>query len=259
MFARRWPDGAQSAIKDGRADCAFVLGMRDYTRSMSQKALITGFEPYGGRSLNPSARLATALDGARVGGLAVTGRALPVVLDGLAGRLEAWLDELRPAVVIALGLYPGEPTIRLERFAVNLADFAIPDNAGALAGDAAIVPAGATALAATLPLRAIERAMLADGIPARLSNTAGTYLCNAALYALLGAIARRGARIPCGFIHLPYVPEQVAALLADARAGRLDLSYRADFASMDYAVMERALRIALAVTAAELGENAKSG
>ncbi|HEX7969763.1 MAG TPA: hypothetical protein VF502_16185 [Stellaceae bacterium] len=226
---------------------------------MIRKALITGFEPYGGRSLNPSARLATALDGTRIGGLAVVGRTLPVVLDGLAERLEAWLTELRPAAVIALGLWPGEPTIRLERLAVNLADFAIPDNAEASAADAAIVPAGATALAVTLPLRAIERAMLAECIPVRLSTTAGTYLCNAALYALLGAIERHGARVPCGFIHLPYVPEQVAALLAEARAGRLDLSHRADFASMDFAVMERALRIALAVTAAKLGENAESG
>ncbi len=226
---------------------------------MARQALVTGFEPYGGRSLNPSARLASAIDGERIGGLTVVGRTLPVVLDGLAARIDACLAEVQPAAVIALGLSPGEPTIRLERIAVNLADFPLPDNAGAFAADAAIAAAGPTALAATLPLRAIERALLADGIPARLSNSAGTYLCNAALYTLLAAIERRGARVPCGFIHLPYLPQQVAEMLAEARAGRLDLSHRADFASMDSTVMDRALRIVLAVTSAQRGAAATPG
>lgn len=212
-------------------------------------ALLTGFEPYGGRSLNPSARLAAALDGARIGGLTVAGRTLPVALGGLADRIERLLDELAPQLVIALGLYPGEPMIRLERFAVNLADFDIADNAGARLEDAALVPDGTVALAATLPLRAIERRLLAERIPVRLSNTAGTYLCNAALYQLLRALERRGARIPCGFIHLPYLPEQVAEMLAEARAGRRDMQHRADLASMAETVMERAVRLALEVAA----------
>jgi pyroglutamyl-peptidase len=216
---------------------------------MKATALVTGFEPYGGRSLNPSAELARALDGARFGGLTVVGRTLPVALAGLAERLESWLDELEPALIIALGLWPGEPTIRLERFGVNLADFDIADNAGVRAEDAAIAAAGATALAATLPLRAIERRLLAEGIPVRLSNTAGTYLCNATLYSLLHALERRHRRTPCGFIHLPYLPEQVAALLAEGRAGRLELHQRADFASMDLATMKRAVTLALAVAA----------
>jgi pyroglutamyl-peptidase len=216
---------------------------------MAEPALITGFEPYGGRSLNPSAQLADALDGAHIDGLAVVGRKLPVAFAGLAERIDSVLDEVQPALVIALGLWPGEPMIRLERIGFNLANFEIADNAGARLEDAAIAPAGATALAASLPLRAIEQALLAAGIPTRLSNTAGTYLCNATLYTLLAAVERRGWRIPCGFIHLPYLPEQVAEMLIAARAGELELHQRADLASMDYAVMERALRLALAVTA----------
>jgi pyroglutamyl-peptidase len=216
---------------------------------MAETALVIGFEPYGGRALNPSGRLALALDGAVIGGLRVVGRTLPVVLAGLGERLEGWLDELRPDLVIALGLWPGEPMIRLERLAANLADFAIADNAGVRAEDAVVAPAGAAALLATLPLRAIESALLADGIPARLSMTAGTYLCNATLYTLLDLIERRGRRIPCGFIHLPYLPEQVADILRQARAGRIDLHQRGDIASMDFAVMEQALRRALIVSA----------
>jgi pyroglutamyl-peptidase len=217
---------------------------------MAKTALVTGFEPYGGRPLNPSATLALALDGTEIGGLRIVGRVWPVAFAGLMQRLEAALDEVRPALVVALGLCPGEPMIRLERFGVNLADFEIADNAGERLKDAPIARDGATARTATLPLRAIERALLDAGIPARLSNTAGTYLCNAALYALLGAVERRGWRIPCGFIHLPYLPEQVAALLADAQAGRLAIEQRADIASMDLAVMERAVRLALTVAAA---------
>lgn len=215
---------------------------------MTETALITGFEPYGGRALNPSAQLAQALDGARIGGLRVVGLTWPVAFAGLAERIEAALDETQPALIIALGLCPGEPAIRLERFGVNLADFDIADNAGARLRDAPIARDGAAARAVTLPLRAIEQALLATGIPARLSNSAGTYLCNAALYALLGAVERRGWRIPCGFIHLPYLPQQVAAMLAAPQAGRLELN-QADLSSMDLAVMERAVRAAIVIAA----------
>jgi pyroglutamyl-peptidase I len=147
--------------------------------SMTKTALVTGFEPYGGHTLNPSAKVALALDGAEIGGLRIVGRVWPVTFAGLLQRLEAALDEAQPAVVIALGLCPGEPMIRLERFGVNLADFEIADNSGEWLKDAPIARDGATARTATLPLRAIERALLDAGIPARLSNTAGTYLCNA--------------------------------------------------------------------------------
>lgn len=210
---------------------------------MTDTALITGFEPYGGRSLNPSAQLAAALDGAEIGGLRVVGRTSPVSIAGLSERIDAWLDDLRPALVIALGLWPGEPMIRLERYAVNLADFEIADNSGTRLSDAAIAAGDATALASTLPLRAIEHALLADGIPARLSNTAGTYLCNATLYGLLRAIRKRGLDVPCGFIHLPYLPAQVVGMLSEARAGHLEINQRADLASMDYRVIERALHL----------------
>lgn len=217
---------------------------------MADTALITGFEPYGGRGLNPSAKLALALDGERIGGFDIVGRSLPVAFAGLGEQIEGILDAVRPRLIVALGLWPGEPMIRLERVGLNLADFEIPDNAGNRPEDAVIAPAGATALAATLPLRAIEQALLAAGIPARLSSTAGTFLCNATLYTLLAALERRRWRIPCGFIHVPYLTEQVAEMLTEARAGQLEMHQRADLASMDYAVMERALRLVLAVTAA---------
>ena len=212
---------------------------------MEKIALVTGFEPYGGRHHNPSARLAEALHSERIGAYRVAGRVLPVALEGLEARVEALLDEVRPSLVLALGLAPGEAMIRLERVALNLADFGIADNAGARPLDRPLVAGSAVARAARLPLRAMEDALLAQGIPVRLSSSAGTYLCNAVLYLLLAALERRGQPVPCGFIHLPYLPEQVAEMLDAARAGRLDIGTRADVASMDYKVMERALRIVL--------------
>jgi pyroglutamyl-peptidase len=212
---------------------------------MRGTALVTGFEPYGGRDLNPSGELAAALDGARLGDLAVVGRTSQVVFAGLAPRIEACLAETRPALVIALGLWPGERAIRLERRAVNLAECSSPDNAGTLRQGEALEPGGTDELAATLPLPAIAAALLREGIPARLSDSAGTFLCNATLYTLLRAVARNRAPIPCGFIHLPYLPQQVAAMLAGARNAPPD----AELASMSLATMERAVRIALAVAA----------
>ena len=214
---------------------------------MDGSVLITGFEPYGGRRRNPSGELARALDGARIGDRTIIGRTLPVVFAGLAERVEACLAETRPSAVIALGLWPGEPAIRLERVAVNLADNTSPDNAGARISREALERDGAAERRATLPLPAIHAALLAEGIPARLSDTAGTFLCNATLYMLLRAIERRGERTPCGFIHLPYLPQQVAEMLSASDAQ--DDQRRDDLASMDLATMERAVRTALTVTA----------
>ena len=95
--------------------------------------------------------------------------------------------------------------------------------------------------------------MLAAGIPARLSATAGTFLCNACLYTFLEAIERKRLGIPCGFIHVPYTPEQVAGVLADIRAGKkLEQHQRADLASMDLSCTVRAVEIAVAATARAL-------
>jgi pyroglutamyl-peptidase len=215
---------------------------------MRRVALVTGFQPYGGRGVNPASEVARRLDGAEIEGARVAGRILPVSFSALAAGLEALLRELEPAVIVSLGLWPGEPTIRLERIAVNVADFEIPDNEGALLRDDVVAAAAPTALAATLPLREIEQALLRAGIPARLSTTAGTFLCNATMYRVLRT-APAGVR--CGFVHLPYLPKQVAGLLEDVRKAQvLELHQRADLASMGLATMVEAVQIVLAVSLA---------
>jgi pyroglutamyl-peptidase len=213
------------------------------------RALVTGFEAYGGRSRNPAGEIAAALDGSLIGGIRLVGRSLPVAFAALEEVIPALLAEVDPAVVISLGLCPGEPVIRLERVAINLADFAIPDNDGAVLVDQPLDARGTAARFATLPLRPIQQALLAAGIPARLSSTAGTYICNKVLYRFLGAIERSGKAVPCGFIHLPYLPEQVAGMLALMQAERSLLRRQpTNLPSMSLATMSTAVRIALEVT-----------
>ena len=216
---------------------------------MSAPALITGFEPYGGRGRNPAGEIAARLDGSEIAGMRVVGRSLPVAVAALDEVIPAMLAEVDPAVVISLGLCPDAPVIRLERVAINLADFAIPDNAGIVLVDQPIDAGDAAARFATLPLRRILDALLAAGIPARLSDSAGTYLCNKALYRFLAAIEQRGTAIPCGFLHLPYVPEQAAGMIAEREAARsVERQRRPDIPSMSLELMVEAVRVALAAT-----------
>jgi pyroglutamyl-peptidase len=224
------------------------------TQTRERVVLITGFEPYGGRGRNPAAEIAKALEGQTIEGHRVVGRTLPVSYRGLANRLAGLIEEQNPVVAISLGLWPGEPTIRLERFGLNLADFEIADNDGATLVDEAIEANGASGLFATLPLRAIEQALLAGGIPVKLSSTAGTFLCNATLYSLMRLIERSSPAAVGGFIHVPYMPEQVALMLAENKhERRLELHQRSDLASMELSVQVRAVSIAIATTLAEIG------
>jgi len=210
--------------------------------------LVTGFEPFGGYASNPSADIARGLDGRRIADVPVVGRVLPVDMARLDAALAAALRGLDPVAVILLGLAAGEPVIRLERVAVNLADFSIPDNAGSRRVDEVLDARGPAALKSRLPLRAIRSELLAAGIPARLSETAGTYLCNAAMYR---ALARLPARVRCGFIHLPLSPAEVAARL-DRDSGRPIEP------SMSLSVQRKAVEIAVAATLAARPESRRS-
>lgn len=178
--------------------------------------LLTGFEPYGGHKANPSAAVVEALSGRTVTGHEVRGEILPVRLEGLEARLGRLISEAAPSVIVCLGLHPGASALRLERFGVNLADFDIADNAGFQAEERPLNPMQPAALRTTLPLAAIRTALLRRGIPAQLSNSAGTYLCNAALFSTLALTA--GQRTAAGFIHLPLLPEQAAGMVAESDA-----------------------------------------
>jgi pyroglutamyl-peptidase len=198
--------------------------------------LVTGFEPFGSHAANPSAELAKAVDGRRVGRLLVRSAVLPVVHAEAASRAAGLLAERAPAAVLHLGLAEGRMRLALERAALNVMDYRIPDAAGFQPGGDPCVPGGPAAYLATLPLPAILAALTAEAIPAYVSNTAGTYLCNETLYGTLHEIARRRLRCRAGFLHVPLSPAMVAA------SG-------VDLPSMDLPLMLRGVEVTLRVIA----------
>jgi pyroglutamyl-peptidase len=172
------------------------------------RALLTGFPAYADAARNPSEQVVEALDGATVAGAEITGRILPVSAEHTPGAVRAALAETSPDLVLLLGVAPGRSGLSIERIAVNLLDFHVPDNDGARPVDRPIEPAGPVAYLSTLPVRAIAEAWRAAGIPGTISDTAGLFLCNAAMYTALHATAGGGP--PAGFLHLPSLPEEVA-------------------------------------------------
>jgi pyroglutamyl-peptidase len=210
--------------------------------------LLTGFQSYGGRSVNPAEEVVKVLDGLTVAGERIEGRTLPVDYRRLGPRLAELIELTQPCAVICLGLWPGEPMLRLERIAANVADFEIADNVGLIAREP-VVEGGPAGLLSTLPILAIRDRMLAAGIPVRLSGTAGQFLCNAAMYHALTVCAGRSPAPLCGFIHVPYLPRQVALLLKEMRdSARVELHQRSDLASMALETMVEGVRLAIETT-----------
>jgi pyroglutamyl-peptidase len=208
--------------------------------------LVTGFEPYGAWPSNPTGTIAQHLDGWVIGDYKVIGRVLPVTLDGLGQRVADLIEELAPVAVLSLGLFPGAATLRVERVGLNVADFARPDNDGVVVHDKPIVAGQALAHAATLPVHAIRDAHTKAGVPSVVSNSAGTYLCNATLYQFLHECELRALSCQCGFIHVPFEPAQVAATLSGAGDGASGGGPLQDCVpSMHIETMTEGVRIAL--------------
>ena len=215
--------------------------------------LLTGFEPYGGRGLNPAYEAVMALDGKYIGVHRIVGVTLPVVNKGLRQRIQEKIENLGPAVLLSLGLWPGETMIRLERVGVNISDFEIADQDGVIINNKPIIKNGNEALFSTLPLEAILSRLLQEGIPARISNSAGTFLCNAMLYNALRIIKDKRLNIACGFVHLPYLPIQVAEIIDGMQTDRkLELHQRADLASMELTTIIKAIEISLQTVVSQL-------
>lgn len=169
--------------------------------------LLTGFEPFAGERINPSWETVRELHGEVIAGHRVESRCLPTAFVDAQAALHSALQAHDPAAVIALGQAGSRPQISLERVAINLIDARIPDNTGAQPIDSPVIPGGPAAYFSTLPLKAMLMALRENGIPAEISHTAGTYVCNQVFYVLLHAM-REHPEIPAGFVHVPYFPEQ---------------------------------------------------
>lgn len=159
------------------------------------RMIVTGFEPFGGAEVNASWEAVKRMEG-------VEKRLLPVSFARARDEMDALVAEM-PDAILCVGEAGGRSAISVERIAVNWMDARIPDNDGAQPVDESILPDGPAAYLSTLPTRDIVERLGEAGIPAELSYTAGTYVCNCAFYALMDAIARSGKPIPGGFIHVP--------------------------------------------------------
>lgn len=196
--------GRRLAMKAG--ECS-GCGMQTSSQPV---VLLTGFEPFGGEATNPSAYAVRALHGRVLAGCRVEARVLPVVFGVALVQLRQALRELRPVLVIATGQAGGRSEVSLERVAINVDDARIPDNRGAQPVDLPVEAGGPAAYWSTLPIKAIVAALRERDIPAGVSQTAGTFVCNHVFYGLMHSLAETDAAPRGGFIHLPYSSEQAA-------------------------------------------------
>jgi pyroglutamyl-peptidase len=200
--------------------------------------LLTGFEPFGSSRVNPSERIVTAIAslGASETGLQISTAVLPVVFGEASRRVCELIDNAEPDIVLALGQAEGRSELSLERIAINLDDARIPDNSGAVVTDARVTDDGPAALFTSLPVKNMVEAIRAAGIPAGLSLSAGSFVCNHVFYAMQHHL--QGRRVSSGFMHVPLLPEQAAEF--------------PDKPTMDLDAMVSGVLIALTTAAARL-------
>ena len=202
---------------------------------MMVNVLITGFEPFAGETLDPSWQVASALQGWHLDNeVLVTATKLPCVFKQSLLALEQAINQVKPVVVIILGQAGGCSQLKLEKIASNYIDAAYVDNAGQQPRDSLTASHGPAAYFCNLPIKAMLQALHLQHIPAQLSLSAGSYVCNHSFYGLMHLIKNHYASIRGGLIHLPYLPEQVLS--------------KADTASMELATQIKALKICIAVS-----------
>ena len=170
-----------------------------------KKLLITGFEPFGGEDVNPSMEAVMRLP-SQINGYSLTRIILPVVFGKAAETAISAADELHPDVILCIGQAGGRAAITPELVGINLSNASIPDNEHNKPSDEPVIAGGETANFSTLPVRRIAQAIKDSGIPSSVSYSAGAYVCNDLLYALLAHFNGTDTRV--GFIHVPYSADQ---------------------------------------------------
>ncbi len=195
------------------------------------KILLTGFEPFGGETINPSYEAVKLLP-ETISGAEIIRFQIPVTFSGAFLATKQAILTHRPDAVINVGQAGGRPSISLERVAINLADARIPDNEGFQPKDEILESDGPNAYFTTLPVKHMLAHMTAHDIPASLSYSAGSYVCNAVMYRVLHLAETDRLPMKAGFIHVPYIPEQTA-------------NKNSTLPSMDLSTITEGLRLAI--------------
>ncbi|MBW7452903.1 pyroglutamyl-peptidase I [Paenibacillus sepulcri] len=198
------------------------------------RVLLTGFDPFGGEAINPAWEAVSHFHLKMYEGFEVEVRQIPTVFKKSIYALRQMLLDVKPDVVICIGQAGGRSDIAVERVAINIDDARIPDNEGNQPIDEQIVVDGPAAYWSSLPVKAIAAHIRQAGIPASVSQSAGTFVCNHLFYGLQHMIATEFANIRGGFIHIPYLPVQTVA--------------RPQLPSMSLDVMVKAIEIAASIS-----------
>jgi pyroglutamyl-peptidase len=210
---------------------------------MKLKILISGFEPFGKMNINPTEELLKEAEKFVIEEVEITTILLPVNYDECAEKLIAKMDEIQPDIVISCGLAAGRTAITPERIGINVKDTGsgdpYPDNRGNVPVDELIDGTGPDGLFSTLPIRQIEKNLRAEHIPAAISNSAGTFICNNTLYAVLNHIRKNNLPIKAGFIHFPASTEMSA--------------HHPSLASLPQELMAKGLKVVVETCAREEG------
>jgi len=195
------------------------------------RVLITGFDPFRDEPVNPSWEVCKLLKEESIEGIDIVVRRLPVVFNAAKEEAIHHFEELTPDLVLHLGEAGGRTHVSVERIAINCDDAGTPDNDSQTKDAEPIQKNGEDGLFATVPVKKIVDAIKKAGIPAVVSNSAGTYVCNHVFYGMLHHIKKKQVKTRVGFIHLPYVPEQTIN--------------KPQKASMDVTPMVKAVKIAI--------------
>lgn len=198
------------------------------------KILVTGFDPFGGESVNPALEAVKKLPD-EIAGAQIVKLEVPTVFRKSGEVLAAEIEKQRPDAVICVGQAGGRSTVTVEKVAINLAEARIEDNEGNQPTDIKIKEDGETAYFSTLPIKAMVMNMRKNGIPANISYTAGTFVCNDIMYTLLYTL-KNYPNTRGGFIHVPFIPEQVIGKPEGTASMALDLISKGLYYSIEAVV-----------------------
>jgi pyroglutamyl-peptidase len=198
---------------------------------VAKHILIAGLEAFGGDKISPSEMVARGLDGAVLSGRAIVSHVIPVETRNIRERFEQALIADRPEIVVLLSQFGGRTALSLERVAVNVLDFEFPDNVGVMRKGDVIVRGGPEARISNLPFERIIEAWHAAGVPGYVSNSAGTFIGNQALYEMLALTEHAVPPAIVGLVHLPYLPAQAVAAGSDSNP------------SMSYDLMKKGIEV----------------
>ena len=171
------------------------------------KLLLTAFDPFGGSPINPALE-AVKLVANQIGDVQIVKLEVPTVFGKSIDTVAAAMEKEKPDAVLCIGQAGGRYDLTPERVAINLDDARIPDNEGNQPIDVPIFRDGAPAYFATLPIKAMVAKIREAGLPASVSNTAGTFVCNHLMYGVLYTLAKHYPGVKGGFMHVPFVPSQ---------------------------------------------------